>query len=130
MEDCRGAGSGRRLRPERRQRLWGKWGTNGRENMMGLELGGAQPLLHNLSSFQPFNETEKWIMATTFYSFTKHKKWLSLTRWLGISSSPKGYPLNQIAPYTLAAHAVVSRLQTISTTNALAIQTEHQRSGN
>jgi hypothetical protein len=65
---------------------------------MGLELGGAQPLLHNLSSFQPFNQTENWITATTFYSSTKHKKWLSLTRWLGISSSPKGYPLNQTAP--------------------------------
>jgi hypothetical protein len=68
---------------------------------MGLELGGAQPLLHNLSSFQPFNQTENWITATTFYSPTKHKKWLSLTKWLGISSSPEGYPLNQTAPYSL-----------------------------
>jgi hypothetical protein len=29
---------------------------------------------------------------------TKQEMWLSLTRWLWISTSPRGYPVNQTAP--------------------------------
>jgi hypothetical protein len=32
--------------------------------------------------------------------WTKQRKWLPLTRWLVVPSSPKGYPLNQTAPKT------------------------------
>jgi hypothetical protein len=51
---------------------------------------------------------------------TKQKNWLSLTRWLGISSFPKSYPLNQTTSKShQASQVVLPCKQMIQTTTQL-----------